>query len=160
DGQRAVRLEAIVEQTQRLGDPARRHVLLARQLALAHGRIGIAVGVLAEGDRDVREVIARGAVLVHVAAREHADLVDGPNQPEGPRPLEAPAHALRRLRPGPARLVGALARAPGDGHLGLSGRDRHRGVTDRAAARASAVADLAEVGDVAQTDVARHVDLA
>ena len=57
---------------------------------------GIALRVLARRDGDVAEVLARGAVLVHVAVRPHADHVDRADQP--PRRVQrlvvdAPARA-------------------------------------------------------------------
>ena len=41
DRERAVGLEAVVEEAQRLGDPARVQVLLAGQLLVAHRRAGL-----------------------------------------------------------------------------------------------------------------------
>ena len=117
--------------------------------------------MLAERERDVGEVVARAAVLVHVAAGEHRDLVDRAQQAERPastagvRRCAAAACAHGRLA-----FAGALARPPRDRDLALAGRDRHRGLADDAAPGAAAVADLGEEGDVAEPDVARDVDLA
>ena len=120
DRERAVGLEAVVEEAQRLGDPARVHVLLAGQRLVAHGRVRVAVRVLAERERDVREVVAGVAVLVHRPAGQDRDLVDRPQQPERPAPLLVPGEPLRHLGPRPARLRGALARPPRDRDLALA----------------------------------------
>src|SRR5262249_49905461 len=144
----------------RLRDPARAHVLLARQRLPVHGRERVAIRVLPERDRDVREVVARGAVLVHVAPRQHRDLVDRTEEAPRPAPLPRRVDAIARPRPRAAALVGALARAPCDRALALPARDRERRVSGRAAAGAAAVADLAEEGDAAQPEVARDLDLA
>ena len=53
---------------------------------VAHHRVGVPVGVLARRDGDVAEVLARGAVLVHVAVRPHADDVDRAD--EAPRRVQ------------------------------------------------------------------------
>ena len=136
------------------------HVVVARHRLVAHRRVGVARRVLAERERDVREVIARAAVLVHVTAGEHRDLVDGPDHAERARPLlavgEAAAWACAH-----GRLAGsALAGPPGDRDRALPGGDGHRRLTDDAAARAAAEPDLREPGDVAEPDVAGDVDLA
>ena len=83
-GHGAVGLEAVVEQAQGLGDPAGGHVVVARHRLGVHLGRRVAVGVLAEGDGDVGQVVAGGAVLVHVPAGQHGDLIDRPQQP--PRP--------------------------------------------------------------------------
>src|SRR5439155_9038703 len=139
--ERTVGLEAVVVQTQGLGDPAGIHVVVARELLAVHRGVRVVVGVLPEGDRYVREVVARRAVLVHVPTRQHGDLVDRPEQAE--RPAEHPliVHVLRLLRPRTTGAGGALAGAPGEDDVGLAGRDGHRGVGDRAAAGTTAVAD-------------------
>lgn len=86
-GQRPVGLQAVVEEAEGFADPAGGHVHLAGHRALVHDRGGVLVGAVAAGERDVEEVVAGGAVLVHVAAGEHADLVGGAEQPEGAGPL-------------------------------------------------------------------------
>ena len=160
DCERAVGLEAVVEQAQRLGDPACVHVVVARHGLVAHRRVGVAGRVLAECQGDVREVIARAAVLVHVPAGEERDLVDGADHSERSRPLTVVGEARPGLSPRTARRVGALAGAPGDRHGALPGRDRHRGLPDHTATGAAAVADLREPGDIAESHVAGDIDLA
>ncbi len=114
----------------------------------------------AERDRDVGEVVARAAVLVHVAAGEHRDLVDRAQDAERAGPLAEVVESRLGLRPRPARGGGALAGPPRDDHRRLAGGDRHRGLPDDAATRAAAEPDLREVRDVAEADGARDVDLA
>ena len=158
--ERAVRFQAVVEQAQRLGDPAGVHVLLARERLVEHRRRRVAVGVLAERDCDVGEMLAAGAELVHVAAREHRDLVHGADDAEGAAPLPMTGDAPAHLGPGAAAFGGALAGPPRHGHVALTGGDRHRCVAHDAAARAAAVADLGEERDVTEAQVAGDVDLA
>jgi len=66
---------------------------LAASVRARHDRKGlhfsaeIASRAVAAGEGDVEEVVAGRAVLVHVAAGEHGDLVGGPEQAEGAGPL-------------------------------------------------------------------------
>ena len=156
---RAVGLQAVVEQTEGLGDPASRHVVVACHRLGVHLRRRVAVGVLAEGDGHVRQVLARGAVGVHVPASEHGDLVDGANEAPGPRPLAKALHALCGLGPRSARAGAALSGPPGDRHLALTRGHGHGRVADDAAPGPPAEADLAEPRDVAGPEIAGYVGL-
>ena len=158
-GQRPVRLQTVVEQTQRLADPAGLHVLLAGQLLVDHLRVGVAVGVLPEGQGDVGQVVPGRPVLVHVAAGQHADLVDGTDHAPGTRPLVDVGQALARLGPDATGPGAALSRAPRHGHLALARDHRQRRVPHGGASCPAAVAHLRKEGDVAEADVARHLDL-
>ena len=159
DRQRAVGLQTVVEEAQRFRDPAGAHVVVARHRLVAHGRSRVARRVLAEGERDVGEVVACAAVFVHVTAREQRDLVDGTDHTERPRPLTAVGEPGLRLGPRAARRIGALAGPPRDRHGALTGRDGHRRLAHDPAAGAAAEPDLREPRDLAEPDVAGHVDL-
>src|ERR1700704_949877 len=67
DRLRAVALLAAVEQVERLDDPARLLVLLERDRLFVEPRFRIRRRVLAVRYCDASEVLARGAVLVHIA---------------------------------------------------------------------------------------------
>src|SRR5205807_10006587 len=65
----AVALLTAVEQVERLDDPARLLVLLERDRLLVEPRLRVRGRVLAVGNGHAPEVLARRAVLVHVAPR-------------------------------------------------------------------------------------------
>ena len=134
---------------------------LARQRLVAHRRRRVARRVLAERDGDVREVIARRAVLVHVAAgRASRSRRRGAGCPNG------------RVH---CQLSASRACACAHGRLVLSARLRARHATavvhwpvataiaawpDDTAPGAAAEADLREERDVAEPDRPGDVDLA
>ena len=103
-------------------------------------------------------MVARGAVLVHVATGEHGDLVDGPQHPERSRPGAGNAQLDRGARPRSGTRP-SLARSPRHRHLGLAGGDGHGGLAHDTTAGPASVADLAEEGDLPAPDVADDVDL-
>ena len=140
DGAGAVGLETVVEQAERLRDPAGVHVRLARERLVVHHRTGVAIRVLARGQRHVGQMISRRTELVHVAPGEHGDLVDRPQQSPGPGELQRPAYAVRHARPRTSAGGASLARPPGDGDLALTGGHGHRRVTHHGATGAAAVA--------------------
>ena len=120
----------------------------ARYVSMSSGRsriiaYGFLLRVLARRDGDVAEVLARGAVLVHVAVRPHADHVD--------RTDEAPRRVQRLVVASPAPAPATTAATSCAPRLrarwqtttvGEPGRDRRRGVHDRRARGAAAVGDL------------------
>src|SRR5581483_5162907 len=155
----AVGLQAVVEQAQRLAYPTGFEVLVERQGLLVHHRARVAVCVVAYRDGDRRELLARASELVEVAARQQCDLVDWPEQAEGPRPLLMTADALADLRPRAAGGRAPLAAPPCDRDPALAACHRHRRLADDPASRAAAVTDLAEERDVAEAEVSRDLEL-
>ncbi len=149
--QRAVGLQAVVVEAQGLADPAGGHVHLAGQGAVVHHGRRVLVGAVAAGEGDVEEVVAGGAVLVHVAAGEHGYLVDRAEQSVGAGPLGGRGELDVGIGPGPPSRP-PLAGAPRDPHGGLSRGDGGGEMGDRGARTAAAVADLAEEGEVAEAD--------
>src|SRR5581483_9918328 len=103
--------------------------------------------------RDPAEVARRVAALVEEAAREERHLVDGPNEAVGREErrlvrLGGDVVAFAR-RPGPGSAAGAAVPRAVDEHAARhAGGDPGRRVADDAAARASAVAHLAEEAEV------------
>ena len=71
----AVALEAVVEQAERLGDPPGVEVGVEGERSPVHRGAGVALGVGAEGEGHLGELRSCRAVLVHVPAHEHRDLV-------------------------------------------------------------------------------------
>ncbi len=157
-GQRAVGLQAVVEEAERLRDPARSHVVLAGERAIEHDGPRIRVRHLAHRDGHVGEMVTGGAELVHVAPGEHGDLVHRPQQAPGARPGRGSGELLHGVGPGPGPGT-PLARAPGHAHPALPGGDGHGEKTHRGRARSPAVAHLAEEGDVAGAEVLGDLDL-
>ena len=75
EGPPAVGDHAAVEAMQRIGDHRRAdHVLDGDDLA--QQRVRVVLRVMRGGDLDPRQLLARGAELVHVAHRHHAITVD------------------------------------------------------------------------------------
>ncbi len=149
--QRAVGLQAVVEEAERLADPAGGHVHLAGQRPVVHDRGRVLVGAVAAGERDVEEVVPGRAVLVHVAPGEDADLVGGPQKTEGAGPLGRSGQLDSGVPPRAGTRT-ALARAPGDTHARLAGGDGRRQVRDGRARTAAAVTGLGEEGHVTGAD--------
>ncbi len=77
----AVAIEAAIEQTERIDDKARGEIVFDRH-RLFHHRIGVAQCVLAERCRDGGKILARRAVLEHVAAGAKGVLRHGAEMPK------------------------------------------------------------------------------
>ncbi len=99
-------------------------MLLDRQLG-AQVRVRVGSAVLAGGLGDRAELLARRAVLLHVALGDHR--VAGRGAEPAVDGVVAPAALVRLARPG-ARVVGGRDQRD----LALAGLDRHRGVADQA----------------------------
>ena len=102
------------------------HVVVAGHLFLVHLRQRIAVGVFARGQGDVGQVVAGRAVLVHVPAGEHGDLVHRSQQAPRPAPLLDAADPTGHPRPRAAGRRTPLAAAPGHGHVAGARRGKRQ----------------------------------
>ena len=121
-GAAAVGLQRAVQQVQRLDDHAGLLVVLDGD-GLLHGGVGVEGRVPAGGDGDLRQVLAAGAELVHVALGRQRVARGGCEMPPGPLPvLIAPADGVA----GRGVSGGALARVHAQdrvAHAGLDGHD-------------------------------------
>ena len=120
---------------------------------------GLRFALVANGHGDLGQVCTRGAGLVHVAPRQHGDLVHRPQQPERAGPRRC-GDLLGTRNPEPARPGGPgadarapLPRAPRDAHVRHTPGDGQGEMADRPAAPSPAVADFREEGDVAEAEV-------
>ena len=122
--ERAVGLEAVVEQAERLGDPPGVHVLLARQRLLAHRRDRVAVRVCC-GRRARRWRGGRACSRTRAcsAAVSIAISSTGRRSPNGRLHCWRPARRSATWAHGRLACVGALAGPPRDRDLG-TGRSR------------------------------------
>ena len=139
---RAVARDVAVVEAERRRDHARVHVVVERH-RVAVDRVRVQLRVLARVERDPRELLARRAVLVEVALREHRDPDRGRRRGEHevplhePRRLEAAAAAATTAGHHPGATLVALRGAFVDGAeaqhvVGEAGRDREARVHDRA----------------------------
>src|SRR4051812_1821582 len=115
-------------------------MLVERDRLLIEPRLRIGRRVLAIGDADASEVLARHTELVHVPPREHRDPRRGRDETE----WEVPAVLhLRRVTVGASEpeaeafIEGAVAHDDPSG----AGLDGHRRLMNRGARRAAAVMD-------------------
>ena len=83
EGLSPIALLAAVEQVQRLHDPAAFLVLLQGDGPLVEVGLGVVGCVFSIGDRDAPEILAGGAVIVHIALSEHGYPGRGSEQAEG-----------------------------------------------------------------------------
>ncbi len=118
----------------------------------------------AAGHRHPAEVLAGGAVLVHVALREHGHPGGRGEQPEGGAPAEVHVHGRgggsTALDTGPEAELGALVEGPVHQHVvRRAAVHGHRRLMNRAAGRSPAVVDAAPVGELPDAQAARDVDL-
>src|SRR5690606_37413851 len=73
DGAAAVADHAAVKAAHRVGDDRRLHDFLEADGLAVHG-VGVVAGVLGGGNADPRDLLERGAELVHVTLHHHAVL--------------------------------------------------------------------------------------
>src|SRR3989454_1647127 len=99
DARRVVRLDAAVEEMERLDDPARVEDVRHRH-ALLQERLRGLRGVLAVRDAHVRDLRGGRAVLVHVAHEGRREVLAGAPHPVGHLREVQPAHGLGGARPG------------------------------------------------------------
>ena len=135
-----------------------------RDRALVEPGVRVGRGVPAVRDRHPAEVLAGRAELVHVAAGHHGD--GGGRRGDAHRVVPAVVHARggghgRGARRHPAEPAsGPLVQRPvADHHGGRAGRDGHRRVLHGRARGAAAVADLAEVAQPRDAELAGDRDL-
>ena len=101
----AVGLQSTIEQTERLADKAR-SLVIGDGHRLAHGGVAIHAGMFPCCDRDVGEIFACGAELVHMALRGESVIGDGGEMAPGLFPmLVAVADRIARRRIGRAALA-------------------------------------------------------
>src|SRR5215472_3255550 len=160
----AVAFLAAVEEAQRVNNQPRRLVVLECDRAPMEPRGRIVRGMPAVRDRHPAEVLAGGAVLVHVAAREHCHPMRRGQEPEWRIPSEVHPVGVRcgseALHAGAEAAPGAtIESAIADDHAGHAGCYRHDGVRHRRASGASPVMDAAEERQVAYADGARDLGL-
>src|SRR5213593_4593955 len=101
DARRVVRLDAAVEEMERLDDPARVEDVLHRH-ALLQERLRVLRGVLAVRDAHVGDLRGGRAVLVHVAHEGRREVLAGAPHPVGRLREVQPADGLGGARPGAA----------------------------------------------------------
>ena len=122
-GAAAVGLQRAVQQVQRVDDHARLLVVLDGD-GLLHSGVGVQGRVPPGGDGDLRQVLAAGAELVHVALGRQGVAGRGREVPPGPLPvLVATADGVA----GGGVSGGALARVHAQhraAHAGVDGHDR------------------------------------
>ena len=100
--------EADIEQVERVGDRARvEHV--GHRDRIAEARLRIERRPLPGGDRDLGPLLERGAVLVHVARGDHAEVAAGPAEAVGELELPAERGVTGAGDPGP-RAAGLSVR--------------------------------------------------
>ena len=157
DRERAVGLQAVVEQAERLRDHAGRQVLLHVERLRVHHRHRVAIRVPAHGDRDAAEVLSRPAEALHPESNDQCDAVGRTDDAE--RPLEL-ILTFREHLAGPRTATGrTVARAPHDGDVDEAELDRRARKRDRRRTGAAAVVLRAEPLEVRDADDARHLHL-
>ena len=141
DGGGAVVLRAAVVEVERLGDPARGVVLLARQRRAVADRPRVALGVGVARQGDLGQRVLGDAVLVHEPHRLHRRRLGRREHPvrrgEGERAARAP-------HPPGLAVAAELAlgeRPEGDDALGVAGADRRVGERHRGAGAVAAAAE-------------------
>ena len=151
----AVAHDAAVEAMQRIRDHRRVHDFLDRDHVPEH-RVGVVLGVMRSRDFDPGELLARRAVLVHVAHRAHRVEVHG---------HRAVRHLVRRIGKVDAAVAHLRAgaafgvRPAGERDqrdVALSGRDGFRGVGDVHQIRAAAHVGGVDVAQLVEVHVVRH----
>ena len=143
-GARAVAVQAAIEQPERLDNHPRVKIVVERH-RLLHGGVGIAQRVLAEGDRDGREIVAGRAVFVHVAPRAEGMLRRRAKVAELGTVLARPligGDQLILLKPTPCmRARPAVAAVTADHRCRETRLDRHDRHDDRKNLACAAVVD-------------------
>src|SRR6185437_2635082 len=157
----AVALLAAIQQPQNgFDDPPRILVIFQCYRTLVEPRVGVGGGVVPVDDGDPAEVLVGHPIGRHVALRVQRDPRRGGEQSERrvmrheQRGLGAGASAAAEAHPG-AFVEGAVA----DHHIGDARRHRHRRMRDGACRRPAAVRNPGEERQIADADVAGHLDL-
>ncbi len=138
-GAPVVGLHAKVEEAERIGDHRARVVIVYRE-RLAKPRVGIVRGHRPGVDGDVRHLVGRRAVEVHVAPHREGEHLSRGLQAVGHGEGKGPTDrgdSLTDLPEGLAVALGRLHRGDLVDHhvVRLVGRDRHRGVLECSAHR-------------------------
>ena len=160
----AVGLLAAVEQPQRLGDEPRSLVFLDGDRLLVEVRLGVLGGVLAVGDRDRAEVLARRPREMHIPLGDHCDLRSRRREAVRVRERVVDARRVGVLHQPHLHLAephaGALVESP-VGHHAIRDTGGHRDgrLLHGGACRPAAVVDLGEELQVPDTRCARDGNL-
>ena len=121
-----------------------------------HLRPGVCIGPLAAGDRDLAELLGRGAELDHVALGEHRERLARREEPVRHVQLvvaASAAHDLAARRGQAVPTTGAAVQLAEHQHRGrLPGQDRADGLADHRRRSHATGADLGPVRHVGQAD--------